>query len=256
MAGPERIVCLTEETTELLYLLGEERRIVGITAYTVRPPRAKQEKPVVSAFIGGSVEKIKALEPDLVVGFSDIQAEFARTLIAEGLNVLITNQRSIHEIFETMMLIGRIVNRGSETEELVSGFREKLRRTEDSRSAERPAVFFQEWDDPLISCIEWVSELIEIAGGMDIFAGRRGAMARDRIVTIEEVIRHDPEVIIGSWCGKPVNHAWVTGHLGETRAVKAGRVVEVDSSIILQPGPALFLEGIDAIVRAVRGEGR
>lgn len=257
MIGPKRIVCLTEETTELLYLLGEQERIVGISAYTVRPPQAR-EKPVVSAFIQGSIPKITALKPDLVIGFSDIQANLARDLIAEGLNVLITNQRSIEEIFECMLLVGGIVGRQSETSLLVDGFRQKLEQTSvATRSFHRPRVFFQEWDEPLISGIRWVSELVEIAGGEDIFRDRRDSgLAKDRISSAVEVAERKPDVLVGSWCGKPMDFQWVYRKpewQGLAFLVNQ-RVVEIDSSIILQPGPALFLEGLDALKKALHGE--
>jgi len=259
--GPRRIVCLTEETTELLYLLGEEERIVGISAYTVRPPQARNEKPIVSAFLNGSIPKIKALEPDLIIGFSDIQADLAKSLIAEGLNVLVTNQRSIEEIFETMQMVGAIVGKGEDTARWIGSFRAKLdsvqvegERRFRVRSA-KPRVFFQEWDEPLITGIRWVTELVEVAGGVDIFPEFRTApMAKDRITTAKEVLARNPDVIIGSWCGKPMERTWIDQHLGELACVRAGNVHEIDSSIILQPGPALFLEGVDALARAIFNE--
>ncbi len=257
MRLPERIICLTEETTELLYLLGEERRIVGISAYTVRPLRAREEKPVVSAFLSGSIPKIKALQPDLVIGFSDIQADLARDLIREGLQVLVTNPRSLEEIFSTMLLTGTLVGRYADALGLVEGWKARLAsaRTRAAEQKKRPRVFFQEWDDPLISGIRWVSELIEAAGGVEIFPElQSGAMAKERIVDAGEIARRNPEIYIGSWCGKPMDFAWVRSHpdLAKTSAVQADKIFEIDSSIILQPGPALFLEGLDAIERAVR----
>jgi iron complex transport system substrate-binding protein len=252
--GPRRIVCLTEETTELLYLLGEEERIVGISAYTVRPPQAKT-KPVVSAFIHGSVPRITALKPDLVIGFSDIQANLAHDLVAAGMNVLITNQRSIAEILETMLLIGEIVGRHSETRTLVDGWHasmDKIRQK--TENLKRPRVFFQEWDEPIISGIRWVSELIEIVGGQDIFADKREApMAKDRISTPAEVALRTPDVLVGSWCGKPMDFEWIYSRpeWKDLSFVRNRRVHEIDSSIILQPGPALFLEGMQALMQAV-----
>lgn len=261
MSLPERIVCLTEETTELLYLLGEERRIVGISAYTVRPLRAKEEKPVVSAFLSGSIPKIKALKPDLVIGFSDIQSDLARDLIREGLQVLVTNPRSLDEIFSTMLLTGTLIGRHDDTLALISGWKQKLeqvKRAAASRSR-KPRVFFQEWDDPLISGIRWVSELVEAAGGDEIFPELKpAAMAKDRIVNASEIAKRNPEVYIGSWCGKPMDFDWVRSQpeLKKTSAVQSGRIFEIDSSIILQPGPALFLEGLDAVARAVEAAGK
>lgn len=254
MIGPRRIVCLTEETTELLYLLGEEERIVGISAYTVRPPQART-KPVVSAFIQGSVPKIAAQKPDLVIGFSDIQADLARDLVAAGLNVLITNQRSLEEILETMLLIGGLVGKSKETERLVESWRsqmEEMRRATERLPGQR--VFFQEWDEPLISGIRWVSELIEIVGGTDVFAENRDArMAKDRIWSCDEVARRKPDVLVASWCGKPVDFDWVYNRpeWKDLPFIRQRRVHEIDSSIILQPGPALFLEGMEALRRAV-----
>lgn len=260
MELPQRIVCLTEETTELLYLLGEERRIVGISAYTVRPSRAKAEKPIVSAFISGSIPRIKALQPDLVIGFSDIQADLARDLIKEGLQVLITNPRSLEEIFSAMLLTGSAVGRYADTFELISGWRKKLEavRKESAARKTKPRVFFQEWDEPLISGIRWVAELIEAAGGRDIFPElQSAAMAKDRIVRAEEIRKRNPEIYIGSWCGKPMDFEWIRSHpdLAGTAAVQSDRIVEIDSSIILQPGPALFLEGLDTVRRAVDSAG-
>jgi len=251
--GPRRIVCLTEETTELLYLLGEQDRIVGISAYTVRPPEAKT-KPVVSAFINGSVPKIKALRPDLIVGFSDIQANLARDLIAEGLNVLVLNQRSISEILSAIELIGSMIGRSSDTARLVDDFKRRVDAAQSKRRESRPRVFFQEWDDPLISGIRWVSELIEIAGGQDIFAElREGSMARERIVSPDEVAMRMPDTIIASWCGKPVDFHWIKNKPEwlQIPAIVNDRIVEIDSSVILQPGPALFLEGLAALESAI-----
>lgn len=227
---------------------------MGISAYTVRPPEAR-EKPVVSAFIQGSVPKISALKPDLVIGFSDIQAELARDLIAAGLGVLVLNQRSLEEILQAMLLIGSIVGRQSETNSLVDGFRKKLDQTRiETNGLHKPRVFFQEWNEPLISGIRWVSELVDIVGGEDIFADMAsGSLARERISTPAEVALRRPDVLVGSWCGKPMDFEWVYGRpeWQDLPFVLNRRVVEIDSSIILQPGPALFLEGIDALKRAV-----
>lgn len=253
---PSRIVCLTEETTELLYLLGEETRIVGISAYTVRPPVAKEQKPKVSAFISGNRKKILSLEPDLVVGFSDIQASLAHDLIKEGLNVLILNQRSLEEILNSILLLGTIVGREEKTRQLILEWTKKI---ESIRMAnlnlQTPKVFFQEWDEPIISGIQWVSELIHIAGGEDIFATPApGKMAKDRIVSAADVADKDPDVIIGSWCGKPMDRDWIINHpeWQDVKAIQNKQIFEIDSSIILQPGPALFLEGIDAMSQCIQ----
>jgi iron complex transport system substrate-binding protein len=249
---PERIVCLTEETTETLYLLGESDRIVGISAYTVRPPEARRDKPVVSAFVSGSVEKIRALEPDLVVGFSDVQADLAKALITANLPVLITNQRSLQEILDTILLIGRIVGREERARELVRGHLARLAGAE-ARSKERsrrPRVYFEEWPDPMISAIQWVSELIAVAGGEDLFAERaRGRGASERVVTPAEVVARAPEVYLASWCGKPFDRALALSRPGfaELPAARSGRIHEIDPAIILQPGPACLTDGLAAL---------
>jgi len=250
--SPQRIICLTEETTELLYLLGEERRIVGITAYTVRPAQAKKDKPVVSAFISGSIQKIKALKPDLIIGFSDIQAQFAHDLIKHGFNVFIFNQRTLNEIYDAMFMIGNLIGRGSDTEILINTWKTKLAmiQSESDKSAIKPKVFFQEWDDPIISSIHWVSELISVAGGIDCFQNKKdGILARDRYVSKQDVAEANPDIIIGSWCGKSVDFGWVRNQeeWQSIQAIVNDRIFEIDSSLILQPGPALFLEGIDKL---------
>jgi iron complex transport system substrate-binding protein len=255
---PERIVCLTEETTETLYLLGESERIVGISAYTVRPPEAKRDKPVVSAFISGSVEKIQALQPDLVVGFSDIQADLARQLIAANLQVLIFNQRSLQEILDTILVVGRIVGREARARELVNGYVARLAAAESKakQRSHRPRLFFEEWPDPSISAIQWVSELIALAGAEDLFADRaRGKLASERIVTPAEVVARAPEIYVASWCGKPFDRALALARAGFATlpAVRAGRVHEIDPSLILQPGPACLTDGLAALEAIVAG---
>ncbi len=252
----QRIVCLTEETTEFLYLLGEEERVVGISAYTCRPERAKKEKPVVSAFIGGSIKKIKALEPDLVIGFSDVQADLARDLIRENLPVLITNQRTIREILDTLLLLGRVVGQQEKAQALVSSYAARIDalRAERSQRTRRPRVYFEEWDDPMISAISWVSELIEIAGGDNIFADRAaGRASKERYVAVEEVAARSPEVFIGCWCGKPLDRESVTGRPGfeEVPAICNGRIYEMDPAGILQPGPGCLTDGLDELCRII-----
>lgn len=256
LKGPQRIVCLTEETTEWLYLLGEESRIVGISAYTVRPERAKKEKPVVSAFISGSVSKICALKPDLVVGFSDIQGNLAKQLIEAGLNVMVFNQRSIEEIFSVMETVAGLVGKSHRAEVLISEMRARIEAIHKNaaKRAYRPKVFFQEWDEPIISAIRWVSEAIEIAGGEDIFAETRlSSLAKDRIVTAEAVRERNPDLILGSWCGKPMDFNWIKTkpEWKKVSAVENEKIFEIDSAVILQPGPALFLEGIDRLSEAI-----
>jgi iron complex transport system substrate-binding protein len=252
--GPRRIVCLTEETTEILYALGEQHRIVGISAYTVRPPEARRDKPVVSAFIGGSVKKIVALEPDLVLGFSDIQAELGKQLVAANLTVWIFNQRSIQQILDAIVDLGRVVDQKARAEALCQGYIARLEQLAErsGRRSTRPRVYFEEWDDPMITAIEWVSELIEIAGGRNVFAERsRGKLARERFVSAADVLREDPEVVLVSWCGKAFERAAFEARPGFSglSAVRAGRVHEIPSELILQPGPACLTDGVDWIAR-------
>jgi iron complex transport system substrate-binding protein len=252
--GARRIVCLTEETTEILYALGEQDRIVGISAYTVRPPEARRDKPVVSAFIGGSVKKIVALQPDLVLGFSDIQAELAKQLVAANLSVWIFNQRSIQQILDAIVDLGRVVDQKARAEALCQGYIVRLEQLAEraARRGTRPRVYFEEWDEPMISAIEWVSELIEIAGGRNVFADRaRGKLARERFVDAADVLREDPQVVLASWCGKPFDRKAFETRPGFSglSAVRTGRVHEVPSELILQPGPACLTDGVDLLAR-------
>lgn len=255
--GPRRIVCLTEEPTELLYLLREEERIVGISVYAKRPERAAKEKPKVSSFIAGNVEKIAALRPDLIIGFSDIQANLARDLISAGLPVLITNQRSLEEILETMQMLGCLVGAAEKTERLIGEWRRNLDRYagKGRQLAEQvgtPTALFMEWEDPFITGIRWVSELIELLGARDAFASlKEKTLAKDRIVTLEQARATEADVLIGSWCGKPMNRQWIQDHLSALPAVKRERVHEIESEIILQPGPALFTDGAPALLEAL-----
>lgn len=245
---PRRIICLTEETTETLYLLGEQDRIVGVSGYTVRPPEARQ-KPKVSAFINAKFDKILALEPDLVFAFSDLQADIAAELIRRGVNVLTFNQRSITEILEMILTVGRIVGGEARARQLVSSLQGELEAIAESaaRFARRPRVFFEEWYDPLISGIRWVDELIEIAGGECIFPElHRQQAAKDRIVNPADVIARDPEVIIASWCGRHVKKNVIREREGwqQISACRDSHVYEVKSAFILQPGPAALTEGV------------
>jgi iron complex transport system substrate-binding protein len=254
---PERIVCLTEEPTETLYLLGEEQRIVGISAYTERPPEAKRDKPVVSAFISGSVSKICALEPDLVIGFSDIQSDLARDLIKANLQVLIFNQRSLQEILDVILTLGRIVGAERRAESLVQSYIGRLAAAEERARARshRPRVYFEEWYEPTISGIRWVSELIALAGGEDIFADRaHGKLASERFVSAREVVERAPEVYLASWCGKPFDRDLALAREGfaSLPAVLSERVHELDPAIILQPGPACLTDGLDALEALLR----
>ncbi|MFK7926414.1 MAG: cobalamin-binding protein [Bacteroidia bacterium] len=253
---PQRIVALTEETTEWLYLLGQEDKLVGISAYTERPAHAKAEKPVVSAFIGGHIKKIKALKPDLIIGFSDVQAELARELISENLPVLITNQRSVQQIMDNMLMLGRMVGAEQKAQHWLDQCQAKI---EAMRSAQqqieiRPKVYFEEWDEPMISAIHWVSELIEIAGGENIFSDRAAGLAsRERYVTVEEVQARAPEIFIGCWCGKALDEESVRQRVGfaEVPAIRERQIVEMDPAIILQPGPACLTDGLDALSNIV-----
>ncbi|PJZ83661.1 cobalamin-binding protein [Leptospira harrisiae] len=247
--GPERIICLTEEPTEMLYLLGEEKRIVGISVYTERPPRAKEEKTKVSAFISGNVKKITALEPDLVIGFSDIQSQLAKDLIERGLNVLIFNQRSITEILSNMQMLGNLVGQSEKAKNLIDDWKRKIHswEKENESKTHKPKVFFQEWDEPIITGIQWVSEAITLAGGEDCFSHLKDRkLAKDRIITATDVKDANPDVYIGSWCGKAMDWDWVRNKPEwlSTNFIKSNKIFELDPSIILQPGPALFLEGI------------
>lgn len=245
---PRRIICLTEETTETLYLLGEQERIVGVSGYTVRPPEARL-KPKVSAFINAKFDKILALEPDLVFAFSDLQADIAAELIRRGVAVMTFNQRSIAEILEMILTVGRIVGGEEKARSLVALLQAELDAVRDSASrfARRPRVLFEEWYEPLISGICWVEELIEIAGGECIFPElRKNQSAQNRIVNPAGVIANDPEVIIGSWCGRAVKKEWVRKRVGwnQISAVRNNHIYEVKSAYILQPGPAALTEGL------------
>jgi len=251
MSFPERIVCLTEETTETLYLLGEQDRIVGISGYTVRPPEARRDKPKVSAFINAKFDKIMAIEPDLVLAFSDLQADIAAELIRRGVNVFTFNQRSVSEIMDMIETIGRIVG-SDRTEVLVDELNAEIEaiRASAAKFPFRPRVYFEEWFDPLISGIRWVEELIEIAGGDPVFPEIRfHQAAKDRIVSFDRVIDANPQVIIGSWCGRQVKKDVIRKRDGWNKidAVKDGRIYEVKSTYILQPGPAALTEGVRQI---------
>jgi iron complex transport system substrate-binding protein len=253
-AYPSRIVCLTEETTETLYMLGEGERVVGVSAYTVRPPEARS-KPRVSAFIRARYDRIEALNPDLILGFSDLQAEIASDLIKRGYPVMVFNQRSVAEILRMIRVVGAIVG-SARADALADRLEMDLDFYRNAAAAlpRRPRVYFEEWDDPLISGIRWVEELIEIAGGEPIFPELREAgLARQRIVDADEVARRAPDIIIASWCGKPVKKDAITARAGwcDIPAVRNGHVYEVKSSIILQPGPAALTDGIRALQQIV-----
>jgi iron complex transport system substrate-binding protein len=255
---PERIVCLTEETTETLYLLGEERRIVGISGYTVRPPRARREKPRVSAFLSAKNEKILELKPDLVLGFSDLQADIGRDLAKAGLNVVLFNQRSVDEILSMILVLSAMVGAADKGAALVSTLEANLREIEKAGKAfaRRPRVYFEEWDEPMISAIRWVSELVEIAGGVDVFREKslsQGASGRI-VADPDEVIERQPQVILGSWCGKKFRPERVAARPGWDRipAVRESRLYEIKSADILQPGPAALTDGVRRIHEIIR----
>ena len=255
---PERIVCLTEESTETLYLLGEERRIVGISGYTVRPARARQEKPRVSAFLSAKQEKILELKPDLVVGFSDLQADIARDLTKRGLNVLIFNQRSVQEILDMILALSSLVGATEKGMQLIEELERGLEQIRESAKAfpRRPRVYFEEWDEPMISGIRWVSELIEIAGGEDVFSAQSHSQAASgRIIAdLELPIRKNPELILGSWCGKKFRPERVVSRPGwdAISAVKQNQLFEIKSADILQPGPAALTDGVRRIHALLR----
>ncbi len=253
---PQRIICLTEETTETLYLLGCQDRIVGISGFTVRPQEARREKPRVSTFLDANIDNIIALKPDVVFTFSDLQAEIAKELIARGIQVVAFNQRSVQEILQMILIVGGIVGKFSDAEALVQRFEQRLTDiASQHRGRPRPRVYFEEWGNPLISGIRWVSELIEIAGGEDIFAElREQHSARNRIVQPEEVVDRNPDIIIGSWCGRPFKKEQVRLRPGweKISAVQKNRLYEIKSSIILQPGPAALTDGLDALVEIIQ----
>jgi len=257
MAGtyPSRIVCLTEETTETLYLLGEEARIVGISGFTVRPPRARREKPRVSAFTSAKIERIVELKPDLVLGFSDLQAEIAAELIRLGIEVHVFNHRSVVEILRMIAVLGGMVGCEARAQALVAKLDAGIEevRASAARFSRRPRVYFEEWDEPQISGIRWVSELIGIAGGDDVFPElAREPLGKNRIISDPlEVPRRSPDVIFGSWCGKKFRPETVAARAGwsELPAVRNGHLYEIKSSIILQPGPAALTDGLAELHR-------
>ncbi len=255
--GPQRIVCLTEEPTEVLYALGEEQRIVGISGFTVRPPRARKEKPKVSAFTSAKIDEILKLRPDFVVGFSDIQADIARELIKAGVEVWISNHRSVAGIVDYIRRLGALVGASERAEDYACRAEAHLAEIANAAAAlpRRPRVYFEEWDEPLISGIQWVAELIRIAGGDDIFPERAAmSLARDRILADpHEVVRRAPDIILGSWCGKKFRPDRVAARAGwdAIPAVRDGELHEIKSPIILQPGPAALFDGLDAMHRVI-----
>ena len=258
MTGPQRIVCLTEETVETLYLLGQDHRIVGVSGYAVRPARVRREKPRVSAFTSADIPKILALQPDLVLTFSDLQADIVADLIREGIAVHAFNQRDIAGILAMIRTLGALTGCAAEAEALAAGYAARLSALAAFARPTRPKVWFEEWDVPLISGIRWVSELVAIAGGQDVFEDlSREGRAAGRIVTPDRVIAAAPEVILASWCGKKVRPEKIAARAGwqVIPAVQTGRIHEIKSPLILQPGPAALTDGLDAIVAALWGAG-
>ena len=259
--GPQRIVCLTEEPTEWLYLLGEERRIVGISGYTVRPPRARLEKPKVSAFLSAKIDKIVELKPDCVIGFSDLQADIASQLVKKGIQVTIFNQRSVAEIFSMMYQLAAMVGQADNGLALIQTMQSRLLEIEAAAATlkRRPKVFFEEWYDPHISAIAWVSELIGIAGGDDCFPElAKEPMGKGRIIADGmEIVRRNPDIIFGSWCGRRFRPAHVRARSGwqEVNAVKNEQLFEIKSAEILQPGPASLTDGVEQIHKIIMAWG-
>lgn len=255
--GPRRIVCLTEETTEWLYLLGEEARIVGLSGYTVRPRRAREEKPKISAFTSAKIDSIVALEPDCVLGFSDMQADIASALIRQGIAVTVFNQRSVAEIFSMMAQVAAMVGAAERGVQLMGEMQAGLDAIQDTASKlpRRPRIYFEEWDEPPISAIRWVSELMGMAGGDDIFPELAlERLGKQRIIAEPmEIVRRNPDIIIGSWCGKKFRPEKVAARAGwqDVNAVKNGQVFEIKSCDILQPGPAALTDGVVQLQRIV-----
>ena len=254
---PSRIVCLTEETTEALYLLGEDWRIVGISGFTVRPPRARQEKPRVSAFTSAKIDRIVELRPDLVLGFSDLQADIASALVRHGIEVHVFNQRSVAEILRVIRMLGGMIGCEAKATALANELEAGLAAISAiaANFPRRPRVYFEEWDEPQISCIRWVSELIGVAGGDDVFPELSiQSLGKDRILADGlEAARRAPDIVFGSWCGKKFNARAVRARDGwqDVPAVRDGELHEVKSSTILQPGPAALTDGVRELHRVI-----
>ena len=255
---PQRIVCLTEETTEWLYLLGQSHRIAGISGYTVRPKEARHEKPRVSAFTSAKIDKILALNPDCVFGFSDLQADIAAELIRRGVQVTVFNQRSVDEIFSMLYQVAAMVGEAVQGLQRIEAMQRHLQaiKTQSKALAKRPKVYFEEWDEPPISAIRWVSELIQMAGGDDCFPELAvQSMGKDRIIADPmEIVRRSPDIIIGSWCGKKFRPEKVAARAGwgDVPAVKNGQIFEIKSADILQPGPAALTDGVNQLHRIIQ----
>ncbi|WP_382199386.1 ABC transporter substrate-binding protein [Hydrogenophaga defluvii] len=255
--GPQRIVCLTEETTEWLYLLGQEARIVGISGYTVRPRRAREEKPKVSAFLSAKIDKILALEPDCVLGFSDLQADIASALVRHGVQVTVFNQRSVDEIFSVLYQVAAMVGQAEQGLARLAAMRARLDAIAAAATAlpRRPRIYFEEWDEPHISAIRWVSELLTLAGGDDCFPELAvQPLGKDRIIADgQHIVDRAPDIIIGSWCGKKFRPEKVVARAGwaGVPAVRDGQLFEIKSADILQPGPAALTDGVEQLHQRV-----
>lgn len=257
MQGPQRIVCLTEETTEWLYILGEEARIVGISGYTVRPRRARDEKPKVSAFLSAKIDKILALKPDCVFGFSDLQADIAASLIRAGVQVTVFNQRSVDEIFSMLYQVGAMLGCADQSQAWIAQRQQHLAAMQaqvqhwQQAGLRLPRVYFEEWDDPPISAIRWVSELVGYAGGRDVFPElAMQSLGKDRIIADPlSIVQRAPDIIVGSWCGKKFRPEKVAARPGwaQVPAVQTGQIFEIKSADILQPGPAALTDGVDQL---------
>jgi iron complex transport system substrate-binding protein len=262
MSGPQRIVCLTEEPTEVLYALGEDARIVGISGFTVRPPQARKQKPKVSAFTSAKIDEILKLRPDFAVGFSDIQADIARELIRAGVEVWISNHRSVHGILDYVRRLGALVGAAERAGAYADALQRGLDDVAEKAAAlpRRPRVYFEEWDEPPISGIRWVAELIRIAGGDDVFPELAAEpLARQRILAdADEVVRRAPDLILGSWCGKKFRPEKVAARPGwqAIPAVRDGELHEIKSPIILQPGPAALTDGLAELHRVIAAWAR
>ncbi|MBX3609798.1 MAG: ABC transporter substrate-binding protein [Hydrogenophaga sp.] len=260
-SGPQRIVCLTEETTEWLYLLGQEARIVGISGYTVRPRRAREEKPRVSAFLSAKIDKILALEPDCVFGFSDLQADIASALVRAGVQVTVFNQRSVAQIFDMLLQVAALVGEAERGMAWIARTQARLAGMAAAASAlpRRPKVYFEEWDEPCISGIRWVSELMGIAGGDDCFPELAAMpMGKDRIIGEPfRIVERAPDIVVGSWCGKKFRPERVAARPGwqDVPAVRDGELHEIKSADILQPGPAALTDGVEQLHRIVMAWG-
>jgi iron complex transport system substrate-binding protein len=255
---PRRIVCLTEEPTEVLYHIGQQHRIVGISGFTVRPAQARKEKPKVSAFLSAKIDAILALKPDLAIGFSDIQADIAKALISAGVEVWISNHRSVQGILDYCLRLCALVGQAQAGVNLVSDMQRQIELAQSAalRLAEKPRVYFEEWDEPRISAIQWVAELVRIAGGVDIFPERAEAsLAKGRILPDDaEIIARDPHIIVGSWCGKKFRPENVIARPGyaSISAIQHGELFEIKSPIILQPGPAALFAGLPELSKIIQ----